>query len=116
MVRQLVQIKASTLLYILFYLSIAVISLLPALAASSKELILLETVERQVETFLRLSHIEYVSRPFKRQTELTQNHRDYYPFISLLLEVYLMQFASLLHSLWSGYNITQIQILVVNEK
>ena len=60
MVRQLVQIKASTLLYILFYLSIAVISLLPALAASSKELILLETVERQVETFLRLSHIEYM--------------------------------------------------------
>ena len=45
MVRQLVQIKASTLLYILFYLSIAVISLLPALmAASSKKLILLETV------------------------------------------------------------------------
>ena len=43
MVRQLVQIKASTLLYILFYLSIAVISLLPALAASSKKLILLET-------------------------------------------------------------------------
>ena len=61
MVRQLVQIKASTLLYILFYLSIAVISLLPALAASSKELILLETVEREVEAFLRLFHIEYVS-------------------------------------------------------
>ena len=100
MVRQLVQIKASTLLYILFYLSIAVISLLPALAASSKELILLETVEREVEIFLRLSHIEYVSRPFTRQTELTQNHGDYYPVISLLLEVYLMQFASLLHSLW----------------
>ena len=91
MVRQLVQIKASTLLYILFYLSIAVISLLPALAASSKELILLETVEREVEAFLRLFHIEYVS--FKRQTELTQNHRD------LLLEVSLMQCASLLHSL-----------------
>ena len=52
MVRQLVQIKASTLLYILFYLSIAVISLLPALAASSKELILLETVEREVEAFI----------------------------------------------------------------
>ena len=44
MVRQLVQIKASTLLYILLYLSIAVISLLPAMAASSKKLILLETV------------------------------------------------------------------------
>ena len=86
MVRQLVQIKASTLLYILFYLSIAVISLLPALAASSKELILLETVGREVETFLRLSHIEYVSRPFKRQTELTQNHRDFILLLACCLK------------------------------
>lgn len=84
MVRQLVQIKASTLLYILFYLSIAVISLLPALAASSKELILLETVEREVEAYLRLFHIEYIS--FKRQTELTQNHRDFILLLACCLK------------------------------